>query len=79
MEQRFQKEQEADSQLNNMTSMGLSTAPVVGDIKDAQEMVLGKDLVTGERLSTFERGISLVAIFIPLVSGRMVDSSAMQK
>ncbi|MBQ3600182.1 MAG: pre-toxin TG domain-containing protein, partial [Lachnospiraceae bacterium] len=46
--------------------------PVVGDIKDVQEAVTGVDLVTGERLSKVERGISLACMLIPIVNGKMV-------
>lgn len=36
-------------------SMGLDFAPIIGDIKSGQEAITGKDLTTGERLSTIDR------------------------
>lgn len=44
-------------------SMGLDFIPVVGNVKSGIEAIMGKDLVTGQKLSTTERIIAGVGIF----------------
>lgn len=50
-------------------SLGVGAIPIVGDIKDVQEVVTGVDLITGERLSGFDRALTAGAAVIPIVSG----------
>ncbi|MCH9648319.1 MAG: hypothetical protein K0U98_08775 [Deltaproteobacteria bacterium] len=59
-------------------SILLSLVPVVGDIKDIQEVLTGRDLVSGENLSPGERAVTAVAAALPIVGGaalRKVGSS----
>jgi len=53
-------------------SLGLSSTPVVGDVKDAQEAIIGVDLITGERLTTGDRIMSGVSVVMPVVSGKLL-------
>lgn len=45
-----------------IVDIGLGLLPVVGVGKDVYELFTGKNLVTGEELSTFERGLAAVGI-----------------
>jgi hypothetical protein len=47
-------------------SLGIDVIPIVGDAKGLIEAVMGKDLITGRKLSDIERGLSLLSI-IPLI------------
>ncbi|MBM6617228.1 pre-toxin TG domain-containing protein, partial [Bacillus suaedaesalsae] len=44
-------------------SMGLDMIPVVGNIKSGLEAIMGRDLVTGQKLSTADRIIAAAGIF----------------
>ena len=44
----------------------------MGDIKDWQEAISGVDLVTGERLAWWERGVTVVAGVVPVLPGKGV-------
>lgn len=55
-------------------SLIISTVPVIGDIKDAQEALTGKDLITKKKLSKVDRGISSVSVVAPIVSGKSITS-----
>jgi len=52
-----------------VADLAVSLVPVVGDLKDVQELVTGKNLVTGQRLTAFDRGVTAVAALLPIVSG----------
>ena len=45
-----------------------------GDVKDVQEAITGKDLVTGKKLSKTDRVITAAASVIPVVSGKSVNT-----
>ena len=51
-----------------------SSLPIVGDAKDVQEAITGKDLVTGKKLSKTDRVITAAASVIPVVSGKSVNT-----
>jgi RHS repeat-associated protein len=53
-------------------SVLLSFVPIVGDIKDLMEAWKGRDEVTGERLTGWERVVAGVAVFVPFVSASAV-------
>lgn len=53
-------------------SIGLSVAPGIGEVKDAQEALTGVDYVTGEKLAAWERWVTVGAFFVPLVGGKVV-------
>jgi len=53
-------------------SMALGFVPVLGDIKDAQEALTGTDYITGEKLSAIERLLTLVAVAVPVVNGKLL-------
>ena len=72
LERALLKSQQTEEAMEGAASVGISTVPVVGDIKDVQEAITGVDLVTGEKLSKMEQKISVVCMFIPVVTGKMV-------
>ncbi|UVI29380.1 pre-toxin TG domain-containing protein [Paenibacillus spongiae] len=43
-----------------LLSIGLNFVPVVGQVKGVIEAITGKDLITGEKLETWERAMNLV-------------------
>ncbi|MGN6187245.1 MAG: pre-toxin TG domain-containing protein [Thermoanaerobaculia bacterium] len=51
-----------------------SSIPFVGDAKDAQEVITGKDLITGEHLTKTARVVTVVAAVLPVVGGKAVRS-----
>ena len=55
-------------------SFATSCIPYVGDAKDIQEAVTGKDLITGEKLSGIDRALTITAAGLPVVSGPMLKS-----
>ncbi|MHB8928880.1 MAG: RHS repeat-associated core domain-containing protein [Bacillota bacterium] len=55
-----------------IASIGLSIVPGLGDIKDITEALTGVDLITGQKLSAFQRGISVVAMVLPFVGAGAV-------
>ena len=46
--------------LKGIASSALDFAPVVGNLKNIGEAVTGEDLITGQKLSTTERALSLL-------------------
>lgn len=56
-------------------SMALGFVPILGDAKDFQEAVTGTDLVTGEKLSPWERILTAGAVFVPVVSGKLLRTA----
>ena len=57
------------------TSFIVSSLPIVGDAKDVQEAITGKDLVTGKKLSNTDRIITAAAIVVPVVSGKSINTT----
>ena len=55
-------------------SFATSCIPYVGDAKDIQEAVTGKDLITGEKLSGVDRVLTITAAGLPVVSEPMLKS-----
>ena len=55
-------------------SFATSCIPYVGDAKDIQQAVTGKDLITGEKLSGVDRVLTITAAGLPVVSGPMLKS-----
>lgn len=53
-------------------SFATSCIPYVGDAKDIQEAVTGKDLITGKKLTGGERAITITAAVLPVVSSPML-------
>lgn len=56
-------------------SYGASLLPYVGDAKDVQEALSGRDLITGKKLSKGDRAVTSVAAVLPVVSGTMLKSA----
>ncbi|MFD0588482.1 pre-toxin TG domain-containing protein [Paenibacillus sp. GCM10027627] len=48
-------------------SFALDFVPIVGNVKSAIEAISGKDVITGEKLSTAERWLAAAGTFIPWV------------
>ena len=48
--------------IGGIASSALDFVPVVGNVKSLGELFIGKDLITGEELSYFERGMSLLGV-----------------
>jgi RHS repeat-associated protein len=46
---------------------GLSVVPIIGDIRDVLEFVIGIDFATGEALNWWQRGLTLVGMVIPII------------
>lgn len=57
-------------------SIGLGFVPILGDLKDIQEVLTGVDLITGEKLSPGERLLTAVAMLVPVVNGKMLRAGA---
>jgi len=53
-----------------IASAGVGFIPVIGDIKDIQEVLTGYDIVAGEKLSWVDRGITLICAFVPIINGK---------
>ena len=53
-------------------SAAVGSVPVVGDVKDVQEAVTGQDLITGEKLSGLDRGLTVLGAALPIVSGKVL-------
>jgi hypothetical protein len=53
-------------------SLGLSVAPGIGEVKDAQEALTGVDYLTGEELATWERWVTVGAFALPMVGGKAI-------
>ncbi len=57
-------------------SFATSCIPYVGDAKDIQEAVTGKDLITGKKLTGGERAITITAAVLPVVFSPMLKGAA---
>ena len=57
------------------TSVGVGFVPVLGELKDIQEAAMGVDLITGEKLKTWERwvggGAAVISALVTLGSGAL--------
>lgn len=53
-----------------------SSIPVGGDFKDAQEALTGRNLVTGQKLTGFERVVTIGAAAVPVVGGAVLRKAA---
>ncbi len=51
-----------------LVSLGVGFIPGVGEVADAYAAIIGRDMVTGEQLSIFDRGLSVVGL-LPFVPG----------
>ena len=66
----------AESKKNKKTTNHSTTKsnpvslPIIGDAKDVQEAITGKDFVTGKKLSKTHHVITAAASVIPVVSGK---------
>ncbi|SET31208.1 pre-toxin TG domain-containing protein [[Clostridium] polysaccharolyticum] len=49
-----------------------SLLPYIGDVKDAQEVITGRDLIAGKKLSKGERIVTGAVAILPAVSGPML-------
>jgi RHS repeat-associated protein len=58
--------------IRHLASIGISFIPVVGDGKDAQEVLTGRDYVSGDNLSISDRVITALAAAVPIVGGKVV-------
>ena len=58
--------------ITEFASLTLSLLPFIGDIKDFVEGVAGKDIITGETLSTFDRVLCIGCTLLPVVNGATV-------
>ena len=56
-------------------SFATSCIPYLGDAKDIQEAVTGKDLITGKKLTGGERVLTITAAALPVVSGPMLKGA----
>ena len=56
-------------------SFATSCIPYLGDAKDIQEAVTGKDLITGKKLTGGERVLTITAATLPVVSGPMLKGA----
>ena len=58
-----------------MASVAVGIVPVVGDVKDVQEAVTGRDLVSGEKLSGFDRVLAGGAAAVPVLSSKALRAA----
>ena len=56
-------------------SFATSCIPYLGDAKDIQEAVTGKDLITGKKLTGGDRVLTITAATLPVVSGPMLKGA----
>ena len=56
-------------------SFATSCIPYVGDAKDIQEAITGKDLITGEKLTGSDRVLTIASAGLPFVTGPMLKSA----
>ena len=56
--------------------MALRVAPVTGEFIDGVEALSGTDLSTGEQLSDWERGLTVVGMAVPLVPSRALRQAS---
>ena len=52
-----------------MISLMINFVPIVGQLKAVAETIVGKDLITGQELPTWERGLNLLLAIIPEARG----------
>ncbi|RLE31262.1 MAG: hypothetical protein DRJ61_11570, partial [Acidobacteria bacterium] len=63
---------ERRSEMRRAASLGLGFVPVVGDIKDGLEGVIGKDFIADEQLPPLGRALTLAAAALPIIPGKAV-------
>ena len=61
-----------------MADLSIGVVPYVGTGKDVYEFVFGRHLLTGRKLSAFERGMSFVGVSLSSMSGGVVNTSSMK-
>ena len=66
------KETENYDLFNSISSMLTGFIPGIGDVKDIQEAVTGYDILTGQKLSTGDRCITIACSFLPIINGAAV-------
>jgi RHS repeat-associated protein len=59
-----------------LASIGIGFIPYVGDAKDWQEVVTGRDYVSGDRLSTRDQVFTALAAAVPIIGGKVVREIA---
>jgi len=52
-----------------MVSLMINFVPIVGQVKAVAEAIIGRDLITGEELPTWARGLNLLLAIIPEAKG----------
>ena len=55
-----------------VASVAIGFIPIVGEIKDIQELMTGVDLITGEELSGTDRALNAAGLVLPVVNGKML-------
>lgn len=63
---------------NSFLDIGLGLTPFVGFLKDAYEAYSGKNLITGEPLSTFDRTMSFVGFSLGVASGGTLNAGILK-
>lgn len=53
----------------HMTSLMMNFIPIVGQLKGIAEAIVGQDLITGDKLPTWERGLNILIAIIPEAHG----------
>ena len=53
----------------HMVSLMIDFVPIVGQVKTVAEAIIGRDLITGEDLPTWARGLNLLLAIIPEAKG----------
>jgi hypothetical protein len=61
--------QEATRPTATMVSLMINFVPVVGQLKAVAEAAIGRDLITGEEVPTWARGLNLLLAIIPEAKG----------
>ncbi|MEA4826009.1 MAG: polymorphic toxin-type HINT domain-containing protein, partial [Clostridium sp.] len=60
----------SNSFIKEAGSITASFIPILGDAKDVQEAVTGKDLITGEKLTKGQRVVTGVMMLLPIANGK---------
>ncbi len=74
--QRLKTPEQRRAEHRELGSLTVGFIPVAGEIHDASQAITGYDLVTGERLSWWGRGLTAGAFFVPFVGGKVVRDAA---
>jgi RHS repeat-associated protein len=69
-------DEEGWKEFRGFLSGSVGALPVVGEITDALQAATGYDIIAGEKLKTWERGVAAASILVPLGGARVMRKAA---